>query len=391
MRDVTGRIRRKTSAVGMICVAAPIAALCLPMTVAGASSSHAHKGHVSTKAGVAHARKALAQFSKPYRKLPTAGRPIPGVSAFKGKSVWYVPIISTSPFFTEVGVGQQQALSQLGMTYHLCAGSGTPTSVASCVNQAVSSGAVGIFTTSLPYGFAASAFRNAESHGVPVIFGNDGHHKSTDHFAYVTPSVQTAEALGADWMIAKSNGKAHVLYTQVTTSNAAASDVSKGGVPEFHKYCPKCSVTLEKFLVVDLSALSSEVSTALTSHPTAKYIFSEYDTFVTTVITGLVSSGATSKEKIVGVEADVASMQRVKDGHQAADIAIGAYEFGWAKVDELLRMLKGMPTISTYHIGMRIFTSANIHAVPLNVTAQNDGAWVGPTAHFKKYFKSLWK
>lgn len=381
---------RKTSVFGMLSLAVLVGSVGVPFQFAGASAQR-ESGHVSTTAGLAHARQQLAKFSKPFRKDPTAGPPISGVATLKGKTAWYVPIVDTSPWFAEVGTGVKEAVTKAGMVYHLCSGEGTPSGVASCLNQAVSSGAAGIFTTSISYGFAASAFTNAKAHHVPVVFGSDGTKKSTDQFAYVTPSIPAAAALAADWVIANSNGHAHVLLTEVTTTKAAESYITTGALPEFAKYCAKCSVNLEKFLVVNLNALSSLVSTGLADHPTVNYIFSEFDTYVTTVFNGIVSPSEKAKLRLVAVEAIAAGMQRVAGGTQGADVAISGNEFGWTMVDQLLRMTKHMHLVSNYHVGMRVFTSANVGTVPLTVSAQNEGDWVGPTAPYKKYFENLWK
>lgn len=401
---VPGRGKGLTLA-AMLCAVTMVAASCSSgsntsgasggggSTSSGSSTTSGSGGSGgSSTSGVAYATAQLKKFSQPWTAKPTGGPAITGTAALKGKTVWYVPILQTVPFFAEAATGMKDALTHLGMSFHECNAQATPSGATSCINQAVSSGASAIVTNAFPAGFAGTAITNAKSHNIPVVLGGDGFTKGNDQLAYVTLGYPAAQRLGSDWVIANSKGHANVLYVEITDSTVSQGYAETGALPEFQQHCSGCTVTVVKTQTVNLSSLPSLVSSNLVDHPNIDYVYPEFDVDVTAAIGGINSTNHKASLQVASVEGLLSAMQRVKSGNlQKVDVVTNGNESGWAMVDQVLRMLKGLPTVDNYHIGMRVITSANIGSLSLTATAQNAGTWVGPTSTYTSYFESLWK
>jgi ribose transport system substrate-binding protein len=121
---------------------------------ASSSSSATASAASSTSAGVAKAQQMVTQLEATTSTYPVPTASISGVSALKGKTVYYIPLVQFIPGFVVTAATMKVALAKAGMNLQVCNGQGQPSAVAACVQQATGAGAAGIITDAIPYGMA---------------------------------------------------------------------------------------------------------------------------------------------------------------------------------------------------------------------------------------------
>jgi ribose transport system substrate-binding protein len=318
--------------------------------------------------------------------IPAPGPPI-DVKSVRGKSIWYIPLGASIPVLQGEAQGIQQAARALGMSYSTCDGKLLPAQWAACINEAVNAGAAGIILDSIAPAAVSTALANAKSHNIPVVDGNELNGN--------TPLFQTMDIGGdfhdqpvaMDWIIARSDGKAHVLVSQVIGDPAANSEVT-GSVAELKKNCPQCvsyTITVTPETVPDIK---SAASTAMLRNPGVTYGFPEFDFFEPLFASGIQTSG--HKITIVSTDNALSDMQEIKAGTgQVADAGGNRNYLGWAAVDRLLRMILHKPAPVSITVPVRIFDSTNIGTIQLTQAAALSGQWYGPTT-YQQQFLRLW-
>ena len=103
-------------------------------TSPGASSSSSSTSAAS--AGVAKAQQMVTQLESTTSTYPVPTASIKGVSALKGKTVYYIPLVQFIPGFVVTAATMKTALAKAGVNLQVCNGNGVPSTVASCVQQA---------------------------------------------------------------------------------------------------------------------------------------------------------------------------------------------------------------------------------------------------------------
>src|SRR6266567_1054891 len=140
--------------------------------LAGCGSSSGGGGSSSSSGSSADLAKAqqevtgLEAVTKTY-PVPTAS--VSGVSAFKGRKVYYIPLVQSIPGFVVTASSMKQALGTAGLSQQVCDGQGQPSAVAACVQQAVAANAAGIVLDAIPYGMAQNALDAAKAKGIAII------------------------------------------------------------------------------------------------------------------------------------------------------------------------------------------------------------------------------
>jgi ribose transport system substrate-binding protein len=95
--------------------------------------------------------------------VPTAS--VSGVSALKGKTVYYIPLVQQIPGFVVTAATMKTALAKVGLNLQVCNGEAQPSAIAACVTQATGAHAAGIVLDSIPYGMAENALMAAKAKG----------------------------------------------------------------------------------------------------------------------------------------------------------------------------------------------------------------------------------
>src|SRR5215831_10726051 len=87
---------------------------------ASSSSSATAAASSSTSAGVATAQQMVTQLEATTSSYPVPTASISGVSALKGKTVYYIPLISFIPGFVVTAETMKVALAKVGMKLQVC-------------------------------------------------------------------------------------------------------------------------------------------------------------------------------------------------------------------------------------------------------------------------------
>ena len=135
----------------------------------GGSATSAATTSAATNSGLAHAQQVVAKFSQPITSFDLPTEPVKGVSALKGKTVMYIPLLNAIPAFQITAGSLKTALGKVGMSLQVCNGGANPTTTAACLSQAKSQGVAGVITDAIPFGMAADAFKTVSSAGIPVL------------------------------------------------------------------------------------------------------------------------------------------------------------------------------------------------------------------------------
>lgn len=384
-------------------LAAAMAAGCLlAMAACGSSGSTSAGGSASAAgspgsssggsaaASVSYAKQQLAKYSGTSTAFTAPGPALKNVASLRGKVVYYVPIGLTVPYFQIVLSGLRDAAAAAGLTIRPCDPAFSPSGVAQCLTEAANQRAGAVITDSIPPAFAQQAINHLEAVHIPVLVAEEGSLPSTDALGYNSPPTELMTSLSADWIIAQSNGAGDIILPEVTDTAASIGYVEGGAIKEIHAHCPGCKLTVLKTNTEQLSNLPSLISTALIQDPHVGYVLSEFDADVSAVIHGLQTVSAARGVKVSSINGVLSDLQYIKQGnYQAEDTGDNGYQMGWSDMDQVLRQMLGQPVLANEHVGIRVFTAANVSGLTLTNQAANTGAWYG-TGDFKPVYLKLW-
>jgi ribose transport system substrate-binding protein len=316
-----------------------------------------------------------------------------GVTALKGKTVWYIPIGSAIPTLAAIGTAMQTAFGKVGITMHTCDGKLLPTDIATCLSQAASQGADGVVTAFIDYKLVPNGFNNLVAHHIPVLIAGeqpDGGKTSTSTLGFYSTRTtdDLTQKLTMESVIADSNGAAKILYFGVTDSPETEQEAAyaKSFVAQ---NCSGCTFTEVDYNTAAISKLPSQVSASLISNPDTTYVVCETDLCAPNAVSGIKTAGYTNKVKLTSANGNLDSLQRIKAGDvQFSDAGVSSTYFGWQFADGILRMLSGSAPVSTVTV-VRVFNKSNVDGLTLTPGAYQTNDWYGSDA-YEKTFLSAW-
>lgn len=316
-----------------------------------------------------------------------------GVSALKGKTVWYVPIGSAIPTLAAIGTAMQAAFSKVGITLHTCDGKLLPTDIATCLSEAATQGADGVVTAFIDYTLVPNAFNNLVAHHIPVLIAGeqpDGGKTSSSALGFYSTRAtdNLTQKLTMESIISDSNGAAKILYFGVTDSPETEEEAAyaKSFVQQ---NCSGCTFTEVDYNTAAISKLPSQVSAALISNPDTTYVACETDLCAPNAVEGIQTAGYTNKVKLTSANGNLDSLQRIKSGDvQFSDAGVSSTYFGWQFADGILRMLTGSAPVSTVTV-VRVFDKSNVGGLTLTPAAYQTNDWYGSDA-YEQTFLSAW-
>jgi ribose transport system substrate-binding protein len=355
---------------------------------APASSSASSASTAS--AGVTKAQQMVTQLEATTASYPVPTASISGVSALKGKTVYYIPLVQFIPGFVVTAATMKTALAKVGVNLQVCNGNGVPATVAACVQQATGAGAAGIITDAIPYGMAQNALNAAKAKGIPIIITDQippsGTTANSDSVTYV-PGVVDQPSQIAWWIIANSDGKANAILAQESDSPSSIAYV-QDSLSIYKQYCPGCTVTVKSITATTNSQLASDTSSNLLTNPNATYYYTEFEDSLDPTVQGIQQSNKTDVAlSVAGGTVD--GLGRLKSNSMVkAVVAVDQAYAGWALSDEILRMAtKAAPVTETFP--SRLFTAENIGSIQVTTAAQGSGAWFGDSS-YQSSFEKLW-
>lgn len=383
-----------------VVVIAVAGAVLAGLVVAGCGSSSASNTSStsgtstgSSSPGVAAAAAAVKAVTGQVASYPNVPKVTGNVASLKGKTVWYVPIGEAVPIVAAFGSSMQSALARAGIKTHICDGAFLPTTIASCLDQAVTQGASAVVTAYIDYKQVPTAINNVVSHNIPLLVAGESDdapasEPKTLGFYDNTGVTDQLGRLAIDTAIADSDGKAQILF--IGASDSPSLDAANAGdAAEAKAKCPSCAFHALTYYTASIQKVPSEISAALIRYPNTTYIVDQEDTSLADVVQGVQSAGFTNKVKITAVDGSLAPLQSIASGTLVTnDVGVSAYYVGWGFADGIIRLMLGEKPIA-YGGGIRDFTKQNVAGLTLTPAAYATNAWYGP-ASFEQSYLAAW-
>lgn len=292
-------------------------------------------------------------------------------------------------------IGATHAAKQLGWKVIQYDGGGNPSRQNADMLNAISAGANVIADIAIDPNLVQQGLRAAKAHGVLVVSGSSGLNEPNPtisppagHFGFkfdVGPDYAAAGAEAADWIIADSKGKGHVLVFSDKEFPSVLA-FQRGLLAELHK-CGGCKVSpLQYFTGAQVTtSLPTQTTGYLQSHSDINYVFSPYDPAAASQVVAIKQAGLASRVKLVSVLGDQQNVQYIRSGNvQAADAAYDNEYMGYAIVDQIIRTLdhKGLYHPIGENLPYALLTKSNLPAAGAD--------WHAPYNYQAKFLK-IWK
>ncbi|GAA3776567.1 substrate-binding domain-containing protein [Streptomyces phyllanthi] len=314
---------------------------------------------------------ALAKAKQAVKKAeninaPWSG-PTTGPKAFPGKTIVYVAQTMTNPGVAGVAKGVQEAADIIGWRVRVINGEGTPFGIQAALAKAIALKPSGIVLGGFDPTTAPQQVRQANAAGIPLIGWHSvtapGPEADPKLFSNITTDVEDVAQISADWIIARSNGRAGVvLFTDMSIPFAKRkSELIK-------KRLSTCSdVTLLSYEDIPIPRANSRTVKAVSSLLSrfgAKWTHSAaindlYFDHAAPALRAAGKQGTGAPYNIGAGDGDASAFRRINGGEfQAATVPEPLSEQGWQIVDEFNRAFSGRPA-SGYVAPVHITTAAN--------------------------------
>lgn len=328
--------------------------------------------------------------------------PAPGPAAQKGKNVWIVTCGMVVPGCSAPALGAQEAAKSLGWKTTIADGKITPAGYTAALKQALAAKPDGIIAIAMDCTNAKAAYQQVHDAGIPLIgvYQFDCNDPSVGGPKLFTSPINTGTGadtagtakwfqswgkLHADYMIAKTNGKAKVVaFTHPEFLLQTNED--KGFFDEL-KTCPGCTVVEKTSIpITDLAgpAAPQKVAASLQKHSEANAVYFPSDTLLGVSAQVLRTTGRSSQLTVVGGEGYPNTQQMLKDGTADALVGNPAAWLGWCGADGLNRILAKQP-VADCGIDFQILTKDNVASLETGPKKQ----WE-PSIDFQSAFKQMW-
>ncbi|MGW8397227.1 substrate-binding domain-containing protein [Streptomyces lydicus] len=351
---------------------------------AGTTASHRTSAKPGCPAAFSRAKRAVKKAEE--ANAPWKG-PTTGPKAVHGKTLVYIAQTLTNPGVAGVAQGVQEAAKIVGWRARTLNGQGTPDGLRAAFKQALGLKPDGIVISGFDPGIAAEDVKKAARAGIPLIGWHataaPGPSKDLQLFSNVTSRVEDVAKISADWIIARSNGRAGVvLFTDATVPFAKhKSDLIK-------KELATCSGTellsYTNMPIPQVNSRSIGEVRSLLSRFGRKWTYSAaindlYFQHAAPALRAAGKDGAGAPFNIGAGDGDPSAFQRVngKD-FQAATVPEPLSEQGWQIVDEFNRSFAGAPD-SGYVAPVHITTAAN-----------SGGALSWDSEGYRQAYRKIW-
>jgi ribose transport system substrate-binding protein len=378
-------VRARTRRLAALAVAAAV------VGALGASTSSSASSRLSPQAGIAAAKKLVAQYEKPPKWAPP-GKAFDASKA-KGKSIWYVSLSLSIPFEQYMLQGIKQGAASVGAKGVGFDAKFSAAEGARGIEQAIRSKASVIMVGGLEPALIGPALSDAESAGIPVIMCNvqDPGPPRKDYpsavKAFATHSFSWPGKAEADFITVDANGKANILFMSTSDIPNITTPEKEAFLNELKRVCPGCKAEVMNVPSSQWSQLQTKTASYIRAHPDVQYIVPDFDGMVIFALPGVHSAGAQDKVKIVSFNATPSVMKALKRRDVVVAETGGPNLLqGWAFADQALRVAAGVKPLPDIGIKDRLFTARNINSIDLSA---QESTWYGNT-DYKAAYKKLW-
>lgn len=323
------------------------------------------------------------------RQVPafTAPGPPVDVAKLRGKRVFVIPITAT-PAGAAIEAAEKTVAGQTGVNLTFYPNQGAVSDWVKGMQTAVAQRADLIILENAPDPRQLQPqIAAAKRAGIPVLVTHFYDAKMPDPpacegcaagvTAVVKAPLTAAAAAMADWTIADSKGTADVL---VVTINGLLPipgmiDATK---KEYADLCPSCKV---KVVSVDITQVGNgaigAVSTALAQDPGIDYVNPMFDILIPGTQASTTTAGRAGRVKILSYNGSAFAMKAVATPSSPVkmDVAESDEWIGYANMDQVFRILSGMPA-ATESTPIRVFDATNIAQAGSNYTDGFGDAYV---------------
>ena len=155
-----------------------------------------------------------------------------------------------------------------------------------------------------------------------------------------TPRVFALHEAMSNAAIAEGGADTNVLWVRLMDSTTTTGASAKG-IETFKKLCPSCGIAETEFTTANVDKLATSISAALVSNPDTNAVIVPVDSYVPPVLQGIQSAKFADKVKVHSSSSDLAGLQRVKDGQQAADLGTPVLFEGWKFANAMVQLMAG--------------------------------------------------
>lgn len=354
---------------------------------AGSSTSHSSATGGGSSSGVSYAAAQVAKYESVPRFTPP-GPPV-DVAKARGKSVFVIPLVP-NPFNQSIQNTMQYLAQQAGLKYTIYPNQGLVSQWVQAFNQALAQKPNLIILSTAPDPRELQPqLREAKAKGIPVLVTHFYDKSSPPPpnclacaagvTALETAPFYEAGRVEADWMIADSHGKAHVLI--VSSNDILPSPPTVAVIEnELKAHCPDCTYTDVNVPVSDWNTkVGSTVSAELLAHPDINYVDCLYDAMVQTAVPAVQLAGKAGKVKVVSYNGSTFALKYIQDGNvMAMDVGEPTVWIGYAVMDQAFRILSGAQPLPSESTPIRIWDKSNISqaGIPPSLTKGYGDAYV---------------
>ncbi|MFI0773451.1 substrate-binding domain-containing protein [Streptomyces sp. NPDC021212] len=356
------RPSRRTALTAAVLLAAGALAGCERGSSAGGGEATA--GPRGCPAVLARAKAAVARAER--TDVPWNG-PTRGPRAVPGKTIVYVAQTMTNPGVAGTAQGVRQAAKVIGWRVRVIDGGGTPAGIQAALSEAVTLKPSGIVIGGFDPHSTARQVAQAEAAHIPLVgwhaVARPGPSTKPRLFTNVTTKVEDTARISADWVIARSNGRAGVvIFTD------ASIPFARNKSELIRKELASCRdvrlLAYENIPIPDTgSRTPQEVSSLLSRFPHDwNFSVAINDLYFADAAPALRAGGRQGSGPPFNIGAgdgDPSAFQRINHRqYQAATVPEPLTQQGWQMIDEFNRAFSGRGP-SGYKAPVHVATAAN--------------------------------
>ncbi|WP_336051549.1 substrate-binding domain-containing protein [Streptomyces sp. CA2R101] len=330
----------------------------------GTTASHGSSAKPGCPAALSRAKQAVKKAEEV--NAPWKG-PTTGPRAVHGKTVVYIAQTLTNPGVTGVAQGVQEAAGIVGWHARTLNGQGTPSGLRSAFKQALRLKPDGIVISGFDPGTAPAEVKKAHAEGIPLIGWHaaptPGPSKDPQLFTNITSRVEDVAKISADWIIARSHGRAGVvLFTDATVpfakhkSDLIKKELATCSGTELLSYTNMPIPQVNRRSIGEVRSLMSRFGSKWTYSAAINDLYFQH---AAPALRAAGKDGAGAPFNIGAGDGDPSAFERVNGKKfQAATVPEPLSEQGWQIIDEFNRAFTDAPD-SGYVAPVHIATAAN--------------------------------
>lgn len=256
--------------------------------------------------------------------------------------------------------GAGDAAKELGWSYQIYDGEGSPTVYAKRIDQAIASHVNAIILSAVNGTVVKSELEEAKKDGIIIISTSNGTAPGEQGYAVDTsPNVTAIGQAVGDWFVVDSKGKG-VVAPFVDKEFQTNIDFAEG-IQEELKKCSGCQTKgTTAFVATDVGTkLGTNTVAYLRQNPDVEYFFSTYDPAMSEQVASVSQAGLNVKS--CSQLGDAQNLSFIKQGHiQQCDGAWDNEYEGYATIDQIARLATHKPLAVSTNVPERYKYGENI-------------------------------